>query len=823
MQGKQHTPDWIGASTMLYEALEQYRHQQHYASLPRVVDEIIKYIEQQSDTWLSEKTIKRDYGNRPESKKLHSIPDWRIKIYARWLYEQVGKDQEWLTKWLEYTAYSSPGNLLAEIQEQGGNILNVYRAVKTNVPPLKSRLWGRFLGRHAEMKKLRQWADNQRHPVAVLYGFGGNGKTTIQQKVGEDFVYGVKCQLRWPYEGAVWLSALEYPRGQFCLTDVLRGIAETFELYGHCTQEDLGLIQPNTIKGDVQELLEKKRILILLDNLETVPQTNQIDILRFFNELRGYSQTLVSTRYRPDWFLEQVSDGMYGMAHVLVQVDGLSSEDAQLLVQDFLAAKSLAPDLFDRQELTQLIALTRNNPKAILALLGLLEQGISLLHLLRAMSTGAVEAAEVYDRVIDRAWEELLTDADKSVLMAKSLFGQSVEDVHLGEVAGVDEQLLRAAIKRLAAISFFEFDREPQRKLRIRTHPLAQDFTHRVLHQHPQFEVEAEKRWWKTYAVNVVRDVRQMVYESLRPEQEDDVANVVERVEEHLCQHSVYALQAANMFCEPGGLGQILFWWGRYDDVLRLAKMVPDLAIAQHSPKLLGDSSLNLMALIHAKRRNFDEADRYIGLCLEQNITFQDPWLGALIDATRGFIYRRRGYLGAAEQSYQNALKLFLECGSPYDIADMYRLLGYTTLELACKDLNMPTDENGELENALALADSYFSRAVAYFDQEDADWICRYKLIFQRMSCAVTARLRGNLDEARNLLQSCIGQVQSLFAVAELHCELALVEHLAGNRELALMYDEKSISISEQLGMTHILSSRHSFKIIQQMKQQGTW
>ena len=82
---------------------------------------------------------------------------------------------------------------------------------------------------------------------------------------------------------------------------------------------------------------------------------------------------------------------------------------------------------------------------------------------------------------IDRAWEELLTDADKSVLMAKSLFGQSVEDVHLGEVAGVDEHLLRAAIKKLAAISFFELDREPQRKLRIRTHPLAQEFTHRVL------------------------------------------------------------------------------------------------------------------------------------------------------------------------------------------------------------------------------------------------------------------------------------------------------------------------------------------------------
>jgi hypothetical protein len=59
-----------------------------------------------------------------------------------------------------------------------------------------------------------------------------------------------------------------------------------------------------------------------------------------------------------------------------------------------------------------------------------------------------------------------------------------------------------------------------------------------------------------------------------------------------------------------------------------------DFAIAHHSPKLIGESALDLMAWIHAKRRNFDEADRYIGLCLEQNITFRDSWLSALIEAT---------------------------------------------------------------------------------------------------------------------------------------------------------------------------------------------
>ena len=105
-----------------------------------VVDGIIDYIEHHSRKWLSEKTVKREIGNRNDSKKLYPIPDWRVKIYAKWLHEKVGKDREWIAKWLEYTAYSFPGDLLAEISDISGDIHKVYHAVKTNVPPLRNRL-----------------------------------------------------------------------------------------------------------------------------------------------------------------------------------------------------------------------------------------------------------------------------------------------------------------------------------------------------------------------------------------------------------------------------------------------------------------------------------------------------------------------------------------------------------------------------------------------------------------------------------------------------------------------------------------------------------
>lgn len=720
------------------------------------------------------------------------------------------------------------GKLLAEVSDTSGNIHTVYREVKTNVPSLKKKLWGRFLGRQKEIGKLIEWADNQRYPIAVLYGFGGNGKTTIQQKVGEEFIHGVKCQLRWPYDGAVWVSAVDYSRGQPHLLDVLREIAKTFRLYEcHdecCTLANLELIQPHVIRNDVKELLEKERVLVLLDNFETVSKPNQVDILKFFGNLRGSSQTLISTRYRPDWFLEQEQDEMYSMAHVLIRVDGLSSENAETLVQEFLNAKSFPQSDFDAREITQLAEVTRNNPKTILALLGLVEQGLSLTHLLNAITSGASEADRIYDIVIDRAWEEILNEHDKAVLMAKAFFDYSVSDDDLGQVAGVNGDLLKEATKTLATISFFEFERTQQNTLRISIHPLAQDFARRVLRNRTEFEREAEERWWKTYAPGVIQSTRQTAYESLQPELEEDVANVLAHLEKRVYQCSPYCLQAAKMFGEHGGLGHTLFYWGRYDEVLRVAESVLDIGIKQENPLLIGEIALSLISSISIKRHKFDQADRYIGLAIEQNTTLHDRWLEGMIESFRADLYSERGYLRAAEQSCQKALKIFLELGVTHDIAGTYLDLGCLTIDIAAEDLEEAIDTSGKIREKLLTAETHLDNAEAYIDKQAPDcWETQHLMIFHRIHKAIIARLHGDLNLARDLFQSCISRVQSLSGVANLYRELGLVEHLADNKDLAYSYEERGLSLFRQVGMLDTLPPEHSYRMIDRMKQEGMW
>ena len=60
--------------------------------LSEVNSDVIDYLLSKSGKLLDEKTIRRDVGNKEDSKKWHPIPDWRVEIYAEWFYEKVELD-----------------------------------------------------------------------------------------------------------------------------------------------------------------------------------------------------------------------------------------------------------------------------------------------------------------------------------------------------------------------------------------------------------------------------------------------------------------------------------------------------------------------------------------------------------------------------------------------------------------------------------------------------------------------------------------------------------------------------------------------------------
>jgi hypothetical protein len=79
------------------------------------------------------------------------------------------------------------------------------------------------------------------------------------------------------------------------------------------------------------------------------------------------------------------------------------------------------------------------------------------------------------------------------------------------------------------------------------------------------------------------------------------------------------------------------------------------------------------------------------------------------------------------------------------------------------------------------------------------------------------------LPHARELLQGCVKHFPSLFGLARLYRELALIEHLSGNKKQAYVYEEKGLNLFKRLGLLDKLTRYQCYRIIDRMKQEGTW
>ena len=126
-----------------------------------------------------------------------------------------------------------------------------------------------------------------------------------------------------------------------------------------------------------------------------------------------------------------------------------------------------------------------------------------------------------------------------------------------------------------------------------------------------------------------------------------------------LRKQSIYYSQAMKIFGEHSGLGQLVYNWGFWNEMLQLAEKVLKLGIVPQNPQIIGECALRLIGRVYQERNDFDVVDKYIGLAVEQNTKLNNRWLEAAINIARGRLYHKREYFGAAEQAYRKALQIF--------------------------------------------------------------------------------------------------------------------------------------------------------------------
>lgn len=343
---------------------------------------------------------------------------------------------------------------------------------------LPQRAYAEFIGRQPEREQLTRLLlphPRSRHFVVTIDGIGGIGKSALALELAHSYrerYDDLPSDER--FEAIVWVSAkhtlltasgIQQRRQTFStLDDLFRELATVLE--------QPAILQASVAerRGLVEHALTAQRVLLIVDNLETVDDE---ELLTFLRELPDPTKTIITTRHRID------------IAYA-IRLAGMPRADALRLMQLESETKSVR---LTPAEMDDLERRSGGVPLAIQWSIGLMSLGHSVEAVLRRLSQGqndiirfcfAESAAHIRGR-----------DAHR-LLLALALFERSVNRTMLGEVAGLhDDPIGRddglAELLRLSLVN--------QKNDRFSLLPLTHAFAREELRAHPHLEQELREGW----------------------------------------------------------------------------------------------------------------------------------------------------------------------------------------------------------------------------------------------------------------------------------------------------------------------------------------
>ncbi|RRR73127.1 MAG: XRE family transcriptional regulator [Candidatus Viridilinea halotolerans] len=317
----------------------------------------------------------------------------------------------------------------------------------------------------------------QRSSVVLIIGMGGSGKTALAREVADTCLRGDATHPRDdalypPFDAAVWISDKDYP-GTTNLSVILDTVARTLDYPGF-TQ-----FAHSEKQHEVEQLLRRQRVLLVVDNFETITDSA---LLTWLHRLPEPSKALVTTReYGREW-----------RSSWPVEMRGMNEAEAWALVEQRLRQLRIEHLVSTRQQLEPLLIATGGNPKAITSALGLVKH--ERLSLQQVVDDLYAARGDLFKDLFERAWN-LLDEAARRVLMVATLFPTNASGDALSVSADVQGFVFDRAVERLSDMSLIDEQRlDLSNPPRYALHPLVRAFTKDKLRLNTTFEIEARKR-----------------------------------------------------------------------------------------------------------------------------------------------------------------------------------------------------------------------------------------------------------------------------------------------------------------------------------------
>ncbi len=165
-----------------------------------------------------------------------------------------------------------------------------------------------FVGRKKDIKEISELILNKKNQVISVVGNGGMGKTSTVIKILYDLIENPEN----PYEAIIWitLKTKTLSGGEFIeIRDSIRDMSQILKKSGEVMQ----LPESDTPMKSVLEFMEVFKVLLVLDNLETV---NTGDVNEFIRKVPENSKVLITSRLG------------IGEFEVRQKIEGLTRNDA---------------------------------------------------------------------------------------------------------------------------------------------------------------------------------------------------------------------------------------------------------------------------------------------------------------------------------------------------------------------------------------------------------------------------------------------------------------------------------------------------------------
>jgi len=341
----------------------------------------------------------------------------------------------------------------------------------------------------------------QRAAAVLIVGLGGNGKTSLAREVAARCLREDGMPTR--FDAVVWVSDKDRP-GTTNLSLVLDEIARTLDYTG------LTQLAYDEKQREVEQLLRRQRVLLTVDNFETVTDGA---LLAWLLRLPEPSKALITTREYQREFRRSCWP---------VELRGMSEAEAQALIAHRLRLLQLTHRAGDPAEFDPLITITGGNPKAIGIALGLVKHERRPLQ--EVVDDLYAARGELFDDLFARSWA-LLDEAARRVLLSMALFPDRAAPDPLRAAADVWGFAFDRAVERLTDLALLDTQQaDLHSQPRYVLHPLVRAFTDAKLAAQPELEAAARTRWATDLEQRMLQAIAREPYSDLPLLEEGDLA-----------------------------------------------------------------------------------------------------------------------------------------------------------------------------------------------------------------------------------------------------------------------------------------------------------